>query len=1045
MKLRAFFTLFFVASAILFAQVIQTGTIRGFVTDPSAASVPKAGVTVVSDTKLVTRTAVTGADGGFLFLSLPRGTYDVTVEATGFSKYVQRGIQLSSGYDLRIDVPLKPGAVTTAVEVTADAVPPVNTVNANVNHVISTQEIMAYLLPANDVVRMAAFLPGAANEYSHNGQGGNQNVIVVDGTNDGDEFVSGGGWKFHPPADAVSEFRVTQNGYSTEYGRASASRIEMVTKSGTNDYHGSVYWYHRNKNFNAKSWNSTSKSLKRYNEEGYTLGGPVKKEKVYFFWTNYFRRNLTPQAGYRTWPTQAQYGGDFSAWLNPGGTLKARTVRDPVTKTPFANNVIPKTQLNKNALAYLDLFYPLVSNPMALVNNDYTADGQTDNDDYYAPRLDYRVTDKLNMYARYMYNRRVQIFANAAPQKEHNPDQLRLPGRIHSFAIAGTYLATPRGLIDFQGNFMRTDGSWQMREPESALIARIPGWSAKLLYPQGNVLGQLPQMNMSGSGYTSIGRATGRANKWAQANAGANYAWQGSRHNIKFGFEEVYRTNIQTGVSGTFGNYSYDSSATGDSLADLMLGRARTFYQNSNMTYWRAGAWQHGWFAQDEVKLAKTFTLTFGVRWESDGAYKAIRGQKWSNWRPEYFDVTKGHGVNPSTGILTGTVNNLNGIEIVDVVGGAPKKNFAPRVAIAYAPWGAKTAIRAGYGVFFDHQQGPTSRLPGNPPFRYGATLYDVLLDDPTGGSPDAVRTSGLSSVTVPFTTPRTHKYSFSFQQEVAGMLAEVSYIGNRSSHQVVSTDVNLPKPNADVLAKRAHIDSVRPYYGFGSISRTMWGANGRYNSLQMQLKRSMKNGLLMQASFTLQKNTVDGGGTLWYDRSYDAGQISQHGIFSLAAAYQIPKVSDGPAALKLIVNGWQLSSEARWLSGSPLSVSLSTDTTGTGRAYRANWTGSVNQNRTMASWFDTAAFSASSPLQIGNSPVGAVWGPGSWNIDGGVFRDFKIRERFTLQYRFEAYNALNHFNYNNPNTAFGQPTFGRITAKGGSARNLQMGLRLTF
>jgi len=397
MSIRAILAILLIASVALFSQVIQTGTIRGFVTDPSNASVPQARVTATSDTKLVTRTTTTGADGGFLFLSLPRGTYDLTVEANGFSKYVRKGIQLSSGYDLRIDVPLKPGTVTTAIEVTADAAPPVNTVNANVNHVISSQEIMAYLLPANDVVRMAAFLPGAANEYSHNGQGGTQNVIVVDGTNDGDEYVSGGGWKFHPPADAVSEFRVTQNGYSTEYGRASATRIEMVTKSGTNDYHGSVYWYHRNKNFNAKNWGSTAKSLKRYNEEGYTLGGPVKKEKFYFFWTNYFRRNLTPQAGYRTWPTQAQFGGDFSAWLNPGGSLKPRMVKDPDTKAAYPHNVIPKSLLNKNALAYLDLFYPLVANPMALVNNDYTVDGQTDDDDYYAPRLDYRVRNKLNM------------------------------------------------------------------------------------------------------------------------------------------------------------------------------------------------------------------------------------------------------------------------------------------------------------------------------------------------------------------------------------------------------------------------------------------------------------------------------------------------------------------------------------------------------------------------------------------------------------------------------------------------------------------------
>lgn len=1044
MRVKTALILLLAFGCALWAQSIQSGSARGFVLDQSGASVPGAKVTISNETKLVTRTMSTQQDGAFLFQSLPPGTYELSVEATGFAGVVQKGVVVHAGDNIRTDLTLKPAAITSRIEVVAGAAPPVNTVNADINHVISNDELKMMLLPANDAVRMAAFLPGAANEYAHNGQGGAQNVIVVDGTNDGDEYISGGGWKFHPPADSVSEFRVTQNGYTAEYGRASAARLEFVTRSGSNDYHGSVYWFHRNKHFNANNWGSTSKSLRRYNEFGYTVGGPIKQEKVYFFWTNYFRRNKTPQSGYRTWPTQAQLGGDFSAWLNPGGSLKPRTVKDPETGKPFPGNIIPAERLNRNALAYLNLFYPTVSNPYALVNNDYTTDWQTDNDDYYAPRLDFRLTDKLNMYARFTHDKRDQVFAYIAPQKQYHPDPLAIPGDFNSAVVAGTYLAGPRMLMDYQVTLSRTDGSWKQREPESALLSRIPGWSSKLLYPAGNVLGQLPNISLS-SGYTTVGRATGRANKWAQGNAATNLAYQGARHNIKFGIEEVYRTNIQTGLSGTYGNFSFDGSATGDSLADLLLGRARSFSQNSQMTYWRARAWQHGFYGQDEIKVNRNFTLTLGVRWEADGAYKSIRGQKWANWLPNLYNPAQAHKVDPTTGVIVGPVNHLNGIQVVDVVGPAPKKNFAPRVAIAYAPWGSKTAFRAGYGTFFDHQQGPTSRLPGNPPFRYGTTMYNVLLDDPTGGQADSPRPSGLSSVSLPFITPRTHKYSFSFQHEISGMLAEVSYVGSRSTHQTTSPNINQPKPNADVLAKRVVIDAIRPWYGFGSISQTLFNNNGRYNSFQAQLKRPMSKGLMLQAAYTLQKNTVDGGSTDPYNRAYDAGEISQHHIFSLVGNYRPEYFSDAAPLVKALLNGWQISSEFRALSGGPLSVWMQTDTTGTGRTFRANWAGSVNQRRTMQEWFDPAAFSAPAPLEIGNSPADAIWGPGSWNLDAGIFRDFKLAERKMLQYRFEAYNVLNHFQLNNPNTNFGQPTFGRITSKGGGPRNLQMALRLTF
>jgi hypothetical protein len=277
-------------------------------------------------------------------------------------------------------------------------------------------------------------------------------------------------------------------------------------------------------------------------------------------------------------------------------------------------------------------------------------------------------------------------------------------------------------------------------------------------------------------------------------------------------------------------------------------------------------------------------------------------------------------------------------------------------------------------------------------------------------------------------------------------MVADVTYSGSRSTHEAYTTNINQPVPNAGVLAGTVAIDSVRPYYGLGSISLTQWGLNGRYNSLQAQLKRPVSKGLFLMAAYTHERVTVDGGGTDPRNRAYDAGQVAMHDIFSITGTYTPSVFANSPRLPRLALNGWELATGARLLSGSPLAVSMQTDTAGIGRTVRAQWTGSVSQPGTMHEWFDPTAFSAPAPLTFGNSPVGAIWGPGSISWDLATFRNFPIREKLRLQFRLEAYNVMNHFNLNNPNTSFGQATFGQVTSKSGTTpRNLQLALKLTF
>ncbi|HYW41909.1 MAG TPA: TonB-dependent receptor [Bryobacteraceae bacterium] len=1051
--MKASLVVLIASATALFGQALETGTLRGLVLDPSGASVPNAPVTVSNDTKLIVRSTQTGVDGAYLFQSLPPSTYELVVEAAGFSRVVQTNIVLHTAENLRINVDLKPSPVASTLEVTASVVP-VNAVNASIDAVIATSDLKEVMLTQPDVLYIAAYLPGAQQDLWHQaGQSLAQNVILVDGSNEGDEGISDWGTrKIDPPPDAIAELHVSQNGYSADLGRASGTRFEMVTKSGTNQFHGSAYWFNRNTMFNARNWGATATSVNRTNEAGYTLGGPAKKQRLYFFFSSYYNRINTPASGFTTWPTQAQLGGDFSAWLNPGAGIKARIVKDPLTGTALPGNMIPASRLNRDALAYLNLYYPSVANPFALSNNGYATSPVLNNDDYYSPRFDFLVTKKLNMFARYTRELHHQTgsYTTIQPGIKYHPDAYIVPGSANGLTLGGTYLISPRFLIDFQSAFFRNVGGRIDLYPGSDSRSNIPGgWNGTLLYPQANP-SALPQVNLS-SGYTTVARSPGRkVNTYGQANAAANFVLQRERHNFKFGFDDLYRyKRFDDYSTPNIGTFSFDGSATGDALADFLFGKAYSFTQSSTLDRYQGINWEPSIYAQDEIKVNKKLTLTLGLRWEGDSAYRADKLkpplQAFSNWLPNLYSPAAATPINPTTGVLVGTSNYTNGFQVSTATEPFPKKNFMPRVSIAYAPWGNKTAIRAGYGIFYDHQPGGVTELSTNPPFLYSVTVYHADLDDPSGGQ-QAPRPLTVAADYVPWQTPRTQKYSAGVQHEWRGMVADVSYSGSRSTHQAYTTNINQPMPNAGVLAGTVAIDSIRPYYGLGGISMTQWGLNGRYNSLQAQLKRPVSKGLFLLASYTHEKATVDGGGTDPRNRAYDAGEVAMHDIFSLAGTYTPSVFANSPLLPRLVLHGWELSTGARLLSGNPLSVSMQTDTAGIGRTVRAQWSGSVSEPQTMHEWFDPTAFSAPAPLTFGNSPVGAIWGPGSVNWDLAMFRNFPIREKVRLQARLEAYNVLNHFNLNNPNTTFGQATFGQVTSKSNSTpRNLQLGLRITF
>ncbi len=447
---------------------------------------------------------------------------------------------------------------------------------------------------------------------------------------------------------------------------------------------------------------------------------------------------------------------------------------------------------------------------------------------------------------------------------------------------------------------------------------------------------------------------------------------------------------------------------TGDALADLLIGRAYSFSQMNQPTIYNgASAIQSGLYVQDQIKAARRLVLTLGLRWELDPIYKRDRGQEFARFVPSLYDRNTASQIDPTTGTIIGTPNNTDGIQVVDSAGDVSRLDFAPRISFAYSPWGNKTVLRAGYGIFYDHLPINTGSLLSNPPFVFSETVYNVPFDDASSGQPGAQYPPSLQSLSLPVKTPMSQKYSAGIQHEFSGLMAQVDYVGDFSTNepnygawygydqQPFYLDINQPAPNAGVVAGTVALDSVRPFYGFGAIQATAFGINSRYNALQAQVRKSLSNGLFFQAAYTLSKFTRSGGNTDALNLAYDAGRSAydRPQIFSLLGTYEPPLLKNSSSrAVRDLGYGWVFSTNFRALSGVPMGVWMPTDTVGIGHPVRANWAGHVSMPRTMAQWFDPTAFSAPAPLVFGNTPIDAIRGPGSLNFDMGLFRDFKIK-----------------------------------------------------
>ena len=1043
------------------SQALNSGTFLGTVVDPSGATVPSVNVRLLQTATNAVRETTTAANGSYSFLDMPAGTYTLEFQAGGFRKEVRNGLTLSAAQSLRVDAMLTLGSVNDEV-VVQSKVAEVEASTANVGSTIFGSQVRELALNTRSFTQLMTLQPGVASSqsqqpgfgsntsvpFSFNGAGQSSNNWLVDGSRNIDTYNGNNVTMIN--LDAIAEVRIERNAYSSDYGRNSGAQINVITKSGTNDFHGSLFEFFRNDVLDARNFFASTKPERRYNNYGGTIGGPIKKDKLFFFLSNEYRR-IIQSAGTRTAivPTPAQLNGNFA-----GG----RPIKDPTTQIPLANNQIPASMLDPNAVSFLKTYYapPTPGFQQGALNFTSSAPDSTKYRSGLG-RVDYNVSPTLSLFGRY------------------NIDSTRLGSPFGLFStnpMPGSAASSEAWIAD-TGNFSAT---WTARPNLlnefttawfhlSMAISMLPS-AARSVDPSLNVprifdtatdsSAYIPSITM-GQGYASI------AVSWPQNISGYTYeifdnlSYISGTHTFKFGGyldrENKTQDNSNPNNNGTF---SFTGAASGDALADMLLGDAFQYTENSahlsgSLRYFNTAA-----FAQDQWRATPRLTLTYGLRYEFFQPEQDNAGTI-SYFDPTRFNPAQAAQVRSNGQIVAGTQNFGNGIvmagknspyeyEIVN----PSHFNFSPRVGFAYSLTKDNlTVLRGGVGRFFDRWPQYASSARNNYPFNQSVSIFNTSFSNPAEGAL-RVFPIALTNFSSPWDIPELQKWSLGIQRQLpAGILLDASYVGSHGTHLLMSEDINQPIASAVVGSGLISPNAVRPYPGFAAINTYQTSGNSTYHSLQVSVVKRMASGISFEGSYTWSKNLDD----LATPPNYYAPLSANREIASydrthvLTASYiwEIPFAHRLSGFKAKVLDGWQISGITSIESGNPLTPLITSDRAGTGDGnQRPNVNGPIMVPQTQYEWFDPAAFSLPALGRFGTAGNSLIRGPGFFNTDLSFSKRTAISERVMLQFRAEFFNIFNDTQWSSVGTTYGSATFGQITAAR-DPRITQLGLHLTF
>ena len=1066
------------AAPRLQAQVTTT-VIYGAVHDSSGATIPGAQVTATNTGTNLASSAQTNRQGLYVIQLLPVGVYEVQVVAPGFKRFFQSGLVLDINRSARLDVTLDVGGVTESIAVTGDA-PSVNTENASIGRTVDNAEITNLPIVNRNVYTLLTLTPGVESSSNSIVLGYPEQRTMINGGVDGgagsvNYYLDGGSnmtglrntGNVAPNPDAVEEFRVTTNSYSAEFGRFSGGVINVITKSGTNQFHGSLFEFLRNDKLNDNTWGALSKPPLHRNQFGGSFGGPIQKNKTFIFGTYSGLRQITTTfLNNAVVPTALERTGDFSK-SKPAPT-------DPTTKQPFPDGIIPVARFDPTALNILNKYIPAANSPGSV------AQGQVPNPydtDEFLVKVDHSLSDNHRLTASYFEtsgnNSGIPVGSTGAPVGNIPWSSQLFNWRQHNANVSDTWTINPTTVNQLWLTYARNFGG----------RLNLPATSLGDLGSQFGIQGppSLPQMTVTG--FFTLGQAI------AGPTAGTNYysardliSSTRGRHSLKFGGEVSLSKDVQQTLLNNYGTFSFTGAKAGNALADFLLGLPVTMNQDAPVTA-LDNSWSTGLFIQDDFHVRPNLTINFGIRWDVQTPPTDPFNRELTFERGVQSKVVPSAPVGllfpGDPGVTRGTV---------------PVRwhNFSPRIGLAWDPFGdGKTSLRAAGGVFYGSVSGNEWNSTSNQqPFSVRQQFNDVQsLTNPYGHLPGGVSPypysydaknprflapSAVQGISPDFVWPYTYQFNFSAQRQLTSDFSvTAAYVGTMARRLPFGQDVNYPFYNS--AATTANVNNRRPVLP-GTLSTIVLVKsimNASYNGLQFTVEKKMGRHVGLKGFYTfsksldgaqLQNNTTASGAQDMNNLALEKGRSDfdrRHNMVT-SVIWNIDYFGKTNPFLRAVVNGWSLSAITSVRSGTPFTVTSGKDNNLDGNNNdRPNLVGNPfldpHRSRSAVSnmWFNTAAFVANPAGTDGNAGRNILDGPGLKNVDLSIFRTFKIRERFQLQARGEFSNAFNLVNLTFQSTALAttaniaaatltSPLFGRILSAN-DMRQVQVGLRLAF
>lgn len=1080
MQMKRLFRALVVGTAsLLAAQAFgqtTTGTILGTVKDSTGAVLPGVTVTATNTGTGFARSAASDAEGAYALRLLPLGEYKVEATLQNFKTFAQSGVSVEIGRNVRVDPMLELGGMTEVIETVADA-PIVDTASAQLGRTVTQEEVLNLPIVNRNVYSLLSLTAGVdrsetTNVFGYAGQativngspdagGGSVNYYLDGGSNVGGLRNTG---NVVPNPDAVQEFRVVTNSFSAEYGRFGGGAVDVITKSGTNAFHGSVFDFFRDDSLNEKRWVPPPGSqvnqdpLKRH-QFGATLGGPIKTDKTFFFLAYQgLREDGSRFSRSAVVPTALERAGNFSA---------SRTRLNAATLAQFPGGVIPQSAWDPVARSILEKHIP-VSNldDNGVARYEFEATRPFDTDEVQV-KLDHSLSSAHQLSASYFFNRKDDTtpFLGNLPWSSQT-----FTSKQHNVNLADNWVISPTTINTFRVTYVRMFGG----------RINTPAESLGDMGSTFNIQGPKARPALNVNSYFNLGGAifgpTAGSNLYMVRDV---LALTKGKHSFKIGGEFSLEKMIHDTTLNNYGAFTFDGSKTGNAFADFLLGRMVRFNQDAPIIK-TDNVWYGSLFLQDDVRLGSRVTLNLGLRYDlqlppvdqQDRKLTFVEGAR-STVAPTapvgvLFPGDQGPDGEIGRGIIKTDANNLS-----------------PRVGIAWDASGdGRTAVRAGFGIFYGSISGNewnqtadnlpfttrsqfnnpgTLANPYNSPAFPNGSPFPVIYDRT---NPRFVTPANLYGPSLDFHLPYSYQMNLSIQREIVrNVSVNVAYVGALGRDYPVSPDINYPQRTANQASN--NIDARRPIQpgtlGRINLIRSIGGSD--YHGLQTTMEKRGKHFTLKgYYSFGKAIEDVDlGGGVVSGSGTVTPGQNSTNLAAERAltgthrahravvsAIWKIDYFGNSNVLFRTLFNNWTLSAIATVRSGNYFTVTPGTDTNLDGSGGdRANlvgdWKlpGGRSDEEKIAQWFNRAAFARPANGTDGTSGRNIVLGPADKNLDLGLFRDFDLGKA-TLQLRAEATNALNTVNWNNPNATLTSADYGKITGAG-NMREIQLGAKISF